>query len=486
MNEKMIRIRKEYESPVLDFAIRDFSRYLKTMDQALSVSVFKSTEKVEEPFISFGTGYDPSEIRDPALDDAFEVRIRQGSGRISGSNGRSVLLAVYAVLRELGCDWIRPGPDGERIPKKNLSDLSVEIRRSFRRRHRGVCVEGAVSFENVLETVDFLPKIGMNSVFLENFEPLTFFRRWYRHKSNPYLEDESVPEDEILRRIREIEKEIRGRGLLYHRGGHGWNCIPFGMDGSGWKKIPDEDVPPETVPCLAEIRGRRALWNGMPLSTNLCYSNPDIRSRMIASAVRYCADHPGIDYLHFWLADGINNHCECPACSRARPSDWYVLLLNELDEALTESGIGVRVVFLLYVDLLWAPIRRKLRHPDRFVLMFAPITRNYGETYGSVSRIESKIPPYRRNRLSFDASLAANLSQLRRWQQCFRGDSFIYDYHLMYAHFNDPGYEKCAKNLFEDMRSLPDIGLNGMISCQLLRSYFPTGLPAAAMAAALS
>ena len=65
------------------------------------------------------------------------------------------------------------------------------------------------------------------------------------------------------------------------------------------------------------------------------------------------------------------------------------------------------------------------------------------------------------------------------------GDSFIYDYHLMYAHFNDPGYEACAKNVFEDMKGLSDVGLNGMVSCQLQRCFFPTALPINMMAAAL-
>ena len=49
-----------------------------------------------------------------------------------------------------------------------------------------------------LDMLDFLPKVGMNAYFFEHFEPLIFFRRWYNHKSNPYLDAESVSTEEIL------------------------------------------------------------------------------------------------------------------------------------------------------------------------------------------------------------------------------------------------------------------------------------------------
>jgi hypothetical protein len=206
---------------------------------------------------------------------------------------------------------------------------------------------------------------------------------------------------------------------------------------------------------------------------------------MIDAIVAHCKENPGIDMLHFWLADGTNNHCECENCRQMLPADWYVLMLNELDEALTAQDLNTKIVFLIYVDLLWAPEKQKLSNPERFTLMFAPITRNYGQNYSEYLHFEGELPAYHRNKLDFAASLALNLAQLRQWQKGFTGDSFIYDYHLMYAHYNDPGYEACAQNLFEDMKSLSDIGLNGMISCQLQRCFFPTALPMKMMAAAL-
>ena len=45
--------------------------------------------------------------------------------------------------------------------------------------------------------------------------------------------------------------------------------------------------------------------------TNLCYSQSEVRKRMIDAIVNHCEENSNIDMLHFWLADGTNNHCEC-------------------------------------------------------------------------------------------------------------------------------------------------------------------------------
>ena len=64
-----------------------------------------------------------------------------------------------------------------------------------------------------------------------------------------------------------------------------------------------------------------------------------------------------------------------------RPADWYVRMLNEMDAAFTAHDISGKIVFLAYVDLLWAPEQEQLANPDRFILMFAPITRSYSRSY---------------------------------------------------------------------------------------------------------
>lgn len=108
--------------------------------------------------------------------------------------------------------------------------------------------------------------------------------------------------------------------------------------------------------------------------------------------------------------------------------------------------------------------------------MFAPITRSYTEGFGGLGELPD-IPPYERNQGDFPISLAGNVAFLDAWQAAFDGDTFDFDYHLMWRHFRDPGYMRISEIVAEDMAALPGIGLNGNVSCQIQRVYLPSSLP---------
>ena len=110
----------------------------------------------------------------------------------------------------------------------------------------------------------------------------------------------------------------------------------------------------------------------------------------------------------------------------------------------------------------------------RFILMYAPITRSFSRSFRGTA-VPSSIPEYVRNRLTFGADIADNLSYLAAWQEKFGGDSFDYDYHLFYGPNYDPGHLVLSRVLYDDIRALPDIGLNGMVNCQLQRVSMPHG-----------
>jgi hypothetical protein len=226
------------------------------------------------------------------------------------------------------------------------------------------------------------------------------------------------------------------------------------------------------------VNGKRELWGGVALNTNLCFSNPEVRRIMVDDIARHAIDHPEIDLLHLWLADGTNNHCECEACRTLRPADFYVMLLNEVDQRLTGLGLPTRIVFLIYVDLLWPPERERLTHPDRFALMFAPITRTYSRPYEIRGALPA-LPRYERNHLDFPRGVEENVAFLRAWQGLFSRpiDGFDFDYHLMWDHAYDPGYMQAARVLHADLQQLRALGLDGFSSCQVQRASFPTGLP---------
>ena len=96
-----------------------------------------------------------------------------------------------------------------------------------------------------------------------------------------------------------------------------------------------------------------------------------------------------------------------------------------------------------------------------------------------------RLPPYVRNRLKFPANIADNLAFLRAWQPLFDGDAFTYEYYFMWDCYFDPGYWEAAKVLNEDVKKLRQIGLNGIVSDQTQRSFFPTGFGMYVMARTL-
>ncbi|HPT63207.1 MAG TPA: DUF4838 domain-containing protein [Candidatus Atribacteria bacterium] len=415
------------------------------------------------------------EVQNPELDDAIAIEVEDGSGIISGVNPRSVLLGVYRFLTEIGCRWVRPGLDGEILPSRESPDFTVQIKERASHRHRGICIEGAVSLENVRQIIDWAPKVGFNAYFIQFREAYTFFERWYTHRHNPFKQPEPFSVEKAREYTRELEEEIKKRGLLYHAVGHGWTCEPLGIPGLSWEPG-DYHVPPQYVGYLAEVNGKRALWEGIPLNTNLCYSQPEVRKLIVNEVVAYLQEHPEVDFLHLWLADESNNNCECDDCQRALPSDFYLQILNELDEALTREKLNNKIVFLVYFDLLWPPKETRLKNEERFVMMFAPITRTYQHPYPATMPA-LPLPPYNRNHLQFPTTVEGNLAFLREWQNIFSGDSFTFEYYLMWEHYTDPGYYKIARLISEDIKSLKSLGLNGLVTCQVQRAFFPTGLP---------
>lgn len=483
MNLILARVGKH---PTVAFAAAELSRYLRQMDGTLFVE--ERVYDAVDPALAhvLWLGLDGTMPYD-ADHDGFSVAVKNGAGHVTGANERSVLIAAYRLLQELGCRFLFPGKSGEIVPARTVdaAALTLTLQEKPSYRHRAICIEGAVAYEHVKNTIDWLPKVGMNGYFVQFKTPSCFFKRFYNQTANPTMPTSPINDADVDRIMARLEEDIALRSLDYHAMGHGWTCEPFGIAGTSWE-VDHSELPPEVARHLALLGGKRELFRGVALNTNLCYSSKETRQRAVDAVADYCKAHPQVNFLHFWLADGANNHCECPECVKALPSDFYVMLLNEVDARLTAEGISTRIVCLLYRDLLWAPEKEAFHNPDRFVLMFAPISRTYTNAFADFDATEKvELPPFVRNKLTMPRSVAANVAMLRNWQKLLPGDSFDFDYHLMWDHDVDPGYMECARILHTDMAGLDKIGLDGMVSCQLQRVAFPTGLPQYAMAKAL-
>ena len=468
----------------VSFAPRELVKYLRKM--GITAAILKNLKKEQLPgTLKLQVGdCKLLKANNPKLDDAYHISVNNGTGFIAGTNKRSVLFAVYRLLKEMGCRFLRPGDDGEIIPKWDNRDFSLECTEAASYRHRGVCIEGSCSYTHVADLIEWMPKIGMNAYYNQFFVPYTFFEQWYSHSSNPYIPAEPVSVEQAHAMVNAYVEKIMERDMLYHAVGHGWTCEPLGIEGNSWDKK-DYHVPEDAKDLLALVGGKRGLFDGIPLNTNLCYSNPIVQEKLVSAIIDYICKHQEVDYLHFWLADGWNNHCECDKCKDTLPSDYFVIMLNEIDRRLAAKDIDTKIVFLIYVDLLWEPQTKRLQNEDRFVLMFAPITRTYTNAYTEASLTEKNLEPYVRNKLVMPKEVGENVQRLNKWKAQFSGDSFVYDYHLIWDHNFDLGGYRSAQVLFEDMKNLDKLGLNGMVSCQVQRVFFPTALGMYAMASAL-
>lgn len=421
-------------------------------------------------------------VEDPALDDAYTVEVTQGEGFIAGSNPRSVLLGVYAFLTAVGCRFIRPGPDGEILPRLTVEEMTAHLARRADYRYRGFSIEGAVSRENVYAMIDWAPKLGYNLYFIQFREAHVFFEEWYTHVYNEFLPaDKAYSPADSRAIVEELGPEIRRRGMQYHAMGHGWICESIGYHSTGWHAADNSAIPDDVRPLLAEVGGKREFFGGIPVNTNLCYSNPEVQRRLVEEIVGYAAEHPEKEVLHIWLADNFNNTCECENCRELRPADFYVRMLNEVDRRLTARGLSTRIGFILGYDLLWTPLKERIENPGRFLLLFAPITRTYREPYlrdgETIDRAhETNDIPYVRNHLILPENAHQNLRFLFDWQRQFGGDCVIFEYHMMWDIHKDYAQMNLARVQFRDVELLRDMGLNGYISCQLTRSFFPSGL----------
>ena len=481
------RIERDSGSQTLDYAAEELAYYAKRIDPKIDVAILRSNPCAEfKNTLRLQVGGESLPLLENAtIDDAYYICITNGAGVIAGSNTRSVLLGVYRFLYELGCRWVRPGIDGEEIPGKDLSAFSVNISDSASYRHRGVCIEGSCSFTHVRDMIEWLPKAGMNAYFMQFSTPFAFFDYWYRHLNNPLMDEQPASVEEVAAMVAVLTEQIKKRGMMLHATGHGWTCDPIGIRGLSWAKE-EYLLTDDQRELLALVDGKREVYKGIALNTNLCYSNPKAREKIINAINGYCREHKEVDYLHFWLADEVNNHCECENCKDVIPADIYVQMLNEIDERLTAEGIPAKIVFLIYFDLLWEPQKERFVNPDRFTLMFAPITRTYTKALcEDPGQMPAELAPYVRNKLTLPDSVGENIARLKRWQGLFSGDSFDFDYHLFWDHNYDPGGYESARILFEDMKNLDRIDLHGMISCQAQRVFFPTGLAVNAMASAL-
>lgn len=484
----MYRINKITLHPVVDFAAEELKKYLRMMMPECG-EIFISTAPAAADGLRLGLmadfGLNTDEAKDPELDDILHIDTDGENGIIAGSNPRSVLLAVYRYLYENGCRWLFPGVEGECIPIRDVAP--TQYHRMADCRYRGQCNEGAEYQSNMLEVIDFQPKLGMNVFMMEFDNPKVYYDCYFNANGNKTNRPaEPITADAARQWKRQCEAELSKRGLQFHDMGHGWTAEPFGISSTnGWLREDDNPVPEEMRGYLAEVNGVRALWGGVALNTQFCMSNAEARTIVAKYIAEYACRHQNVDYLHVWLADSSGNHCECAHCRQKTPSDWYVMLLNEIDERLSEKGLATRIVFICYTDTTWAPETETIRNPDRFSMMLAAITRTYAACVPQ-QLPDTPLPRYRLNEPeSFPQTVEEYILHAKQWKKAADVPTLVYEYHFWLHQYRDPGTLDFARLLHDDVKGYAAHGFDGLIQDGSQRSYFPTGYPFHVYAATL-
>lgn len=481
----------EYAEKTLLFAAWELQKYLKCVLDG-DFPVIRTNTYIEDDKNTIYLGINLSEKLEkadvPELDDNILIDVENFCGVITGTNPRSVLIGVYRFLKEKGFMFLHPGKYGEVTPK-SINGNKVYVSEKAYCRYRAISIEGSVFQENLMELIDWLPKVAMNGYFVQFTVPFVFFDRYYSDSNSDitYLGEhrESYPisHEEVSSMIELLELEIEKRDLQYHSIGHGWTSKAFGIESTSWEPMKIK-LTDEQKSIMAQINGKRDLFQGMPMSTQLCFSNPKARSLMIDGVINHLKAHKNVTHLHFWIADGHNNYCECEECKKLRISDYFVMILNELDERLTVENIHTKIIFEISGAFNWKPLQEKIKNTDRFVFSIAPITRTFSEPLHRVPG--TKMKDYNaENKMVYPKKGADIIAYLDDWMNDYDADCLNFDYHFIWDHYYDFSQYQLSGVLYDDLRNYKDLNLDGIISCQVQRAFTPTSLGMHVMARTL-
>ena len=460
----------------IDFAAEELKKYLRMMmpqqgDIAIECNTGRQTGFRLGLLSDLGL---PFEGKDPKFDDVVHIDADARGGILAGSNPRSVLFAVYRLLKLNGCRFFYPGPEGEYIPMQPIAP--TRYHKLADHRLRGHTIEGCPSMEQVLYYIDFHAKEELNAFGLYGID--VYHRRNYSHWHN----EENRPAEAYDSNVAEVqwralyESELKKRGMVIFSGEHDMIPLSIGLDPADRQPyIAGEKVLDESLrPYLAVHNGKRDLYKNDILWSNLCYSQPEVRTMIAEQAVKMAQQRPHLDYLGFTFADGSKNQCECENCRKKRPSDWYVMILNEIDAKFTANNIPMKILFSFYVDTMFAPMEEKLHNPDRFLFQFCPIARSYMESITEDMAFPEPLP-FRYNDWDRPKNTLEAYALFLEWKKMFPGPYAVFEYHFWKHQYRDPGTMAFSRRVYEDTMSHKVMETCGCMQDGSVKSFFPNG-----------
>ena len=471
----MYQIYKLSLSEPVDFAALELKKYLGMMMPGCGKIEIAYDPKATDGF-RLGLLEEfllPNEAEDPELDDVVHVDTTETGGILAGSNPRSVLFAVYRLLKENGCRFLFPGADGEFIPRKPLAP--TQYHKKADHRIRAHTTEGDPSLEQALQYIDYQTKNELNTYSVSQM--YIYHSRYYAHRYNEHNRPPEPVSRELVEQWQALcEAELSKRGTIMRMGGHSWATQSIGFDPKdnplyvkGLKEVTEDQRSK-----LAMLNGVRGLNKGNPHFTNLCWSQPELRSGFAKFIAQKVMDYPQYAMIGISMADTSHNHCECEDCQKYRPSDFMVMIANEADEILTKNNIKTRLIFSDYIDMAFPPSQMRIKNPKRFVFQHAAITRNYTESLTADSVIPEP-KPYVRNKWEVPRSVEECMSYYQGWRKDFPCTGQAFEYHFWLHQFRDPGMLTFSRRIYEDNMALKLFGIDGCVEDGSNKSFFPNG-----------
>ena len=167
----------------LIYAARELQKYLRKSCSGdfPIISTDRIGEKTDDTmYIGIKLDRALPEVERERFDDAIYIDIKDYAGVITGVNARATLIAVYRFLKEIGFNFLNPGPEGEVISEIKDDKCTVKVCEVPDNRYRIQVSEGTLYQENLFDVIEWLPKVGMNGYFVQFFIPKVFFDRYYK------------------------------------------------------------------------------------------------------------------------------------------------------------------------------------------------------------------------------------------------------------------------------------------------------------------
>ena len=289
---------------------------------------------------------DLATVREPLQYDGFSIAEEDGKIRICSRYPRGVLFAVYSILEENGCRFVKAAGISERIPKRSSLVITASGVNNPDYEWRGITLNthsmNEVWGRHTMELVDWAAKNRINCIAVSE-----------------------TPEHDLEGEYRRVAQFVKDIGLIFEYGGHGTQNL---LDRKLFEQHPE----------WFRMKNGKRTRDG-----NFCASNPESLRRVSDAVIGYLQRNPQGDIFDTIFEDGIEGMwCDCENCSGMTAFQQQTKVVNEIMRRVREEvDRPVRISMALYHETL-----KNVREIDRVepgtLALYAPRERCYAHSFG--------------------------------------------------------------------------------------------------------